>query len=619
MTDNAYLAPRLTLRVGVTGHRPKDLAEADHDALGKAAQDILERLATETRRLGAQAEPGLYADEPACMRLASAIAEGADRLVTEAAASRGYEINLILPFRRRQYADDFDGDALADYWRWFEHPAVTSCTELDLGEPGDQREAGYEAAGHLVLAHSDVLLAVWDGKPSRGRGGTAEIIDEARLRGLITLWLDLQGQLHLWVPREHVVEPLEDGDWKALTPGDISQLLNDRLEQLLLLGRGPDDASCPLKGLGDFARQTPRPRTRHCVHEWLRALLVRDIPFATSVDLGLERERSGAWKETLRAAHHLGGDSYEATLDQRLRQRWIAADNRAIDYAHRFRSAYTTNFLLAALAVLVGLLAVLAWDSKGVKALLVSMELAIIASILFITWLGRRGQWQSRWLAYRSLAEAIRPARLSLLIGTSPVGAAEPPVDNGRFDWIPWYVRCSLREIGPPDAVVSGDSLRRALDVALHEEIDGQIGYHQKTAERLETQDDRLEYLAKGALWLTLASGVLYLVCYLVYLNGPALPAELYKPVATLLGGFLPVLGAAIFGIRATGDLRAAAQQSRRMSQRLKRLGSKLTSRLNTPERPVVRRLLGQLQLTMADDLKVWSMIYSERELVPGF
>ena len=42
---------------------------------------------------------------------------------------------------------------------------------------------GTGKAGRYVVDHCDVLIALWDGKPSRGKGGTAEIIEYARKRG----------------------------------------------------------------------------------------------------------------------------------------------------------------------------------------------------------------------------------------------------------------------------------------------------------------------------------------------------------------------------------------------------------------------------------------------------
>ena len=37
--------------------------------------------------------------------------------------------------------------------------------------------------GRATVAHCDVLIAVWDGKPPRGRGGTGEVVQLALTRG----------------------------------------------------------------------------------------------------------------------------------------------------------------------------------------------------------------------------------------------------------------------------------------------------------------------------------------------------------------------------------------------------------------------------------------------------
>jgi hypothetical protein len=51
------------------------------------------------------------------------------------------------------------------------------------------RDEAYEATGLYVVEHSDVLIAVWDGRPARGRGGTASIVARARERGLPMAWI----------------------------------------------------------------------------------------------------------------------------------------------------------------------------------------------------------------------------------------------------------------------------------------------------------------------------------------------------------------------------------------------------------------------------------------------
>jgi hypothetical protein len=45
------------------------------------------------------------------------------------------------------------------------------------------REA-YMAASEYVLDEVDAMVAVWDGGPSGGHGGTADVVAAARRRGL---------------------------------------------------------------------------------------------------------------------------------------------------------------------------------------------------------------------------------------------------------------------------------------------------------------------------------------------------------------------------------------------------------------------------------------------------
>jgi hypothetical protein len=48
----------------------------------------------------------------------------------------------------------------------------------------------YEEAGLAMLDRSDLLVAIWDGGESGGRGGTREVIDEALRRAKPVLWVN---------------------------------------------------------------------------------------------------------------------------------------------------------------------------------------------------------------------------------------------------------------------------------------------------------------------------------------------------------------------------------------------------------------------------------------------
>lgn len=630
LPKSPYIAPRLTLRVGVTGHRPHKLEGVDTSRLHARASDILHYLASVTRALqeknDALGDAAPFSSGPPNLRLATSIAEGADQIVTEAAMEAGYHLNLILPFPRASYALDFEGAALKKLQSMLDHETVQSCTELDLGETPNGRNDGYLAAGQLMLAHSDVLIAIWDQKAADGLGGSAEVVNDARQRGIITVIITLEGLLKLWKVPDTAVDPLEDGEWQTLDLDSEATLvfnaLAEQFEKHLALPEhvySAQDAPSFAAGLERFKSEKFHPHCRAFGYNLLRWTFLPGRCFSLKVDNGLTRECQEAWTETRQAAENIGGSTFRNHLDMHLRARWLGADNLAIHYSNLFRSAYIANFTLAAVAVLVGLLAVFFWESKAAKAIFVLVELVIIGAILMTTWLGHRAQWRERWLDYRSLAEALRPARLPLLMGSSPIRPINNIGGTPTQTWIAWYVRASLREISPPTAVIDQCALEAAIDVTMSEEIDSQLSYHRENARLLHLLDHRLERAAEVALWATIASGTLYLLAFGLYVQGWQLAADLYKPLATLLGATLPVVGAAIFGIRATGDFRSSAQQSRRMVAELEQLARSLNARRGSPDRQSVRRLLGQVSLTLSDDLRIWRLIYSERELTPGF
>ena len=55
---------------------------------------------------------------------------------------------------------------------------ATSVTTLNFKEPS---ESAYLSAGKFIVDNSDVMIAIWNGKPAQGPGGTADIVEYARM------------------------------------------------------------------------------------------------------------------------------------------------------------------------------------------------------------------------------------------------------------------------------------------------------------------------------------------------------------------------------------------------------------------------------------------------------
>jgi hypothetical protein len=140
----------------VTGHRRFD----DADDVAASVDSVLDRLL----------EP-----HAGCTVITS-LAEGADRFVTEMIAARGGAIEVVLPLAVEDYERDFASEAsVAEFTALLARASAVSIVDADHGS----REAAYEAAGRAMVERSDVVIALWDGRPARGRGGTADIIQYA--------------------------------------------------------------------------------------------------------------------------------------------------------------------------------------------------------------------------------------------------------------------------------------------------------------------------------------------------------------------------------------------------------------------------------------------------------
>lgn len=153
-------ASRRPVRIAVTGHR---FFDAD------AAAYITARVGEVLDAAGGGVRP---------VRVVTSLAEGADQLVARAAVQRAFPVEVIVP--AAGYADSLaEAEDRHQFAALLDHAA--SVRTLDHAEPTPD---AYRDAGLAMLAEADLLIAVWDGEPARGTGGSAEIVARARELGL---------------------------------------------------------------------------------------------------------------------------------------------------------------------------------------------------------------------------------------------------------------------------------------------------------------------------------------------------------------------------------------------------------------------------------------------------
>ena len=157
---------RVPIVLGVTGHRK---LTGDLDTLKGA-------IAGEFRKLA-----GRYAASP--FLLLSGLAEGADQIVADLALEILPECALIavLPMPPKAFETDFSDEiarAKFDALLARAEAVVEIETEGDAWrQPGEQRDLLYARVGALIAEHAQILIAVWDGQPGRGMGGTRDVVD----------------------------------------------------------------------------------------------------------------------------------------------------------------------------------------------------------------------------------------------------------------------------------------------------------------------------------------------------------------------------------------------------------------------------------------------------------
>jgi len=445
--------PRLVFRVGITGARRLQAGQVErlrgelHRVLMRVRRR-LEMLAPQERvqRFYEKTSAGQVLPE---VRLITPLALGADRLAAWEADKLGVEVDVVMPFEQTVYEEDFTGSE--------GHPGnvVVSAAE-DLGEfrellgkakhvvmldgardsaewPGGDQFAGrsYEAVGHFVVHHCDLLVAIWDGQASRGRGGTAEIVEYSARAG-VPVW---------WIHAAEDVPPVWIGDRLDLRGERYSAWATAK----------PEAGDCLERHLG---RLIPAPLATQPEEEgvlaWFAGLGRERNPDQVEEYFGeMKRKERWVWGHHQRVMDLLTGRRRKKrpTCQPALaavpgccsRQYWTSwyegASERSGAYTPRYRSAYTLIITLASLALCIGALFSPAKDlavaGHNLQWLVAAFESVLLILILGLLVLSQRRDWHRRSIEYRLLAELFRQEQTLAELGWAlPIGGVEHLADG---------------------------------------------------------------------------------------------------------------------------------------------------------------------------------------------
>lgn len=581
----------LTLRVGVTGHRPNGLEASKKEDLESRLDFVLSDLKRIVSEINAQGSSYFAAEEPK-LRLISPLAEGADVIAAESALRCGYELQCALPFSREEYEKDFKSEEAVKRYRNLLDKA-DKVFELD-GSRGSKssREESYQVVGHMVLDQCDILIAVWDGKDARGKGGTGQIVNEALKLEIPVLWIHSAP--------EHEIKLLtwnEEDENKKAELTELKPIIKE-----LLLPKYAEDSKIRDLYFSEIQRKNCFGVIFEIFCDFFSGeavdksgVHVEDFEKKTREDWGLNEN-----PEVLKS----GGfaDAIQEQIDEKLLLHYSWADNLAKYYSNLYRSSFVTNYLLAGLAVFFALMSV---TVPGAELLWIFFELILIVTILSIVIIGNQKRWHDRWIDYRLLSEEIRQLRFLAPLGlTTPVFRVPAHDTHGdpRGTWVSWHFRAIVRELGMINARVDNHYLKDYRAYISNGEIRSQIEYHENNYPRFHKIHERLHITGNVLFALVLIAVLVHIVLHTKWL--------------TLLVAVFPAFGAAFYGIRTQAEFEQIAKRSWAMSTRLKEIKRELDSpEFNITYRGISEQAKNAAQILSSETLD-WRIVFQSKRLV---
>ncbi|MGO8738808.1 hypothetical protein [Rhodoblastus sp.] len=595
--------PILAYRVGVTGAR--DLSAAPLGRLREKIADLFRLIEDELDRLAGETAPYYASCESGrkfALRLVSPLAAGADRLAAEEALKCGARLYAPLPFPQNEYEKDFP-ESVEDFRRLSQNADIL---ELD-GAHGAAAEESYLEVGRFVARNCDLLIALWDGEPGRGRGGTADIVHFAARFGPPIWLIDLfDRRAPQFIARPAHLRARDEAPSGAGAEAALKDYLRRTVAPPLppaprkdglfcsiahILRRFTDDDAAPLRDF--YAEKVPRSCRLWGVFDGLTRLLAGRAALSAAPPDPLP----------------------PAPVENWWRRFYRPADMVSVAYRDRYRSSYVW---IAFCAVIALTLAGFAGEvSQALRKVFVGFEFLAFVAIGALIVANHRHRWHERWISYRLLAELCRKQSMLANLGRAlpNVDVASLAAESSESDdprrppreaWVAWYFAAAMR--GAPPLVGSFATLKPHALACARALIAAQRDYHEQRGDRNRRTDRGLERL--GELFFVLS---LLIVVGQLAIVGLDLKPEAYRiGLLSAAVGAVASTSAAFVAIRAYAEFPLVARQSAHMLRILDQAEERLDDFVVAE--PLAGRELGRvlvaLAMAMMQDVAGWAQLF---------
>ena len=593
-----------TLRIGVIGHRdlinPQGIAVATEKLLKKIEQSLIEGMidphqpqtARQTKwqcfesHLIWKIKRGLafvkilpketdsLRRTPLHFNVISSLAKGADRILARIAIEKyNASLKAILPFDVDNYRKDFDLPYDLNEFNELFEKAENKLDVFQGSFPSSvSQEEGYERAGKEVVDSCEILLAVWDGKPSRGKGGTAEIVEYACSVNRLVVWIN------------------------AIDP-DLPVLIVRNYEKLKTENDLNTNQDCTV-----ITRPLPRIAAAWSSRFVQVAEYNRDMAFRNN---GFERIFNDHWVnlETKRAKADLPPKYLHPLLNFILPD-FAKADYLALIYQKIHIRSATWLYRLAAIAVAIAVLQTLyAPDQTG------WILLEILALVGAVVWfrLSFIENWHEKWLNYRHLSERLRILTFNSLIGNK--STANGSTQHERLPFYPgpggWVLEVFDKiKQDLPIVIIPETDIIKVRQFIIDGWIADQAEFHKKNAIKKEYCALQDHKLIGFMLAITLIAAMLHLLKLFHY--------PLIENFIIALVIILPAFATAQHAIGSIHDFERIATRSARMKEILNHLERSI---YKTTTIDALKREIQRAEEIMSTENHEWCVSLSFRRI----
>lgn len=623
-SDVAPPRARIAFRVGVVGHRPARLP-ADGGSLAALRVRIgeaLEAVVIAVAGFARGPERRHYRpDSPPALTAVSSLAEGADRIFAEEALRLGFSLNCVMPFHREEFERDFTGSCSFEDRSVARLDAILTRAKdagaLALFELDGRREREKEAYRHaatVVMNQSDLLLAIWDGGPASGPGGTFDTIQQAIACHVPALWIDSRDP-NVWklLQDESDLEAIINGTGRPPPASPVAAGLAAAIGEVVRAELG-------LEGGQAVRLESYLVEARPRLNLAMGWKVFRDLIGACRVRLPALRVRD--FEAQVRRDWPVTGDPdtppippVSSDTNARLRPHYAWSDKLADLYADAHRSCFVATSLLSASAVFTALLPAACHFGRRAAISTAIVEALILTLLAGLPMWSRRRQWHEKWLEYRVLAELVRELRILIPLGGARL-RPRPAAHLGDYgdparSWMNWQARAIARDVGLPTVRIDGAYMATRCSELLaflgsHEH--GQIGFHRMNCHRLESIHRRLHRISLILFVTTILAVAVNWGFRLVHPDAP----EQVSDWLILFSAFLPALGAALAAINNQGEFARLHKRANAMAHSLARLKSQIAGLARSADGPSLSGLsvlAAQLGQMMIEENAEWRIV----------